>query len=179
MFLLDLAELTLIGMNMKTVSNIEELTIEIISQFADMFEKEFEPYSYTMLNDCIHILNHEKVTVLSIRRDTVTIKDIIQDAIERVIYEEAKKIRDEEMKPLIEMLSNTSVDGMTIQYLSNQLNYIKEPEDNYKTFKYFNTEEQWFQQSTVHDDVLPYETSVNINRIIKVVLNDFTKQWIA
>lgn len=166
-------------MNMKTVSNIEELTIEIISQFADMFEKEFAPYSYTMMDECIHILNHEKVTVLSIRPDSVTVKDIIQDTIDKFVYEEALKIRKKEVQPLLDMLSTTSVDGMTLQFFSNQFNYIKEPEDNYKTFKYFNTEEQWFQQSTVHQDVLPYETALNINRIKKVVLNDLTQKWTA
>jgi hypothetical protein len=164
---------------MKTVSNIEELTIEIISQFADMFEKEFAPYSYTMMDECIHILNHEKVTVLSIRPDSVTVKDIIQDTIDKFVYEEALKIRKKEVQPLLDMLSTTSVDGMTLQFFSNQFNYIKEPEDNYKTFKYFNTEEQWFQQSTVHQDVLPYETALNINRIKKVVLNDLTQKWTA
>lgn len=164
---------------MKTVSNIEELTIEIISQFADMFEKEFAPYSYTMMDECIHILNHEKVTVLSITNDSVTIKDIIQDTIDKFVYEEALKIRKKEVQPLLDMLSTTSVDGMTLQFFSNQFNYIKEPEDNYKTFKYFNTEEQWFQQSTVHQDVLPYETALNINRIKKVVLNDLTQKWTA
>lgn len=164
---------------MKTVSNIEELTIEIISQFADMFEKEFAPYSYTMMNECIHILNHENVTVLSITNDSVTIKDIIQDTIDKFVYEEALKIRKKEVQPLLDMLSTTSVDGMTLQFFSNQFNYIKEPEDNYKTFKYFNTEEQWFQQSTVHQDVLPYETALNINRIKKVVLNDLTQKWTA
>lgn len=164
---------------MKEVSNIEELTIEIISQFADMFEKEFAPYSYTMMNECIHILNHENVTVLSITNDSVTIKDIIQDAIDSVIYEEALKIRKEQVQPLVDMLSTTSVDGMTMQFLSNQLTNVHKPIPNFKTFKYFNTEEQWFQQSTVHQDVLPYETALNINRIKKVVLNDLTQKWTA
>lgn len=164
---------------MKEVSNIEELTVEIISQLADKFDVEFAPYSYVFNKDTIEIRNHELVTVLSITNDSVTIKDIIQDAIDSVVYEEVLKIRKEEMQPLIEMLSTSSVDGMTIQFLSNQFNYLKEPEPNFKTFKYFNTEEQWFQQSTVHQDVLPFETTENINRIKKAVIKDLTGQWIA
>lgn len=164
---------------MKEVSNIEELTIEIISQLADKFEVAFAPYSYVFNKDTIEIRNHEFVTVLSITNDSVTIKDIIQDAIDSVVYEEALKIRKEEVQPLIDMLSTTSVDGMTMQFLSNQLTNICEPTPNFKTFKYFNTEEQWFQQSTVHQDVLPFESTENINRIKKAVIKDLTWQWIA
>lgn len=162
---------------MKEVSTIEELTIEILNQFADMFENDFSVYSYVFENGTIKINNPDMVTVLSITPNTVTVKDIIQDAIDNVLYQAALKMNEEPRQLAIDAFK-LGLDSDTLRYLTNQLRYVAEPEPNFKTYKYFNTEEQWFQKSTVHDDVLPYESSLQINRIKKAVFEDLKGMWL-
>lgn len=163
---------------MTTVTNIQELTITIIKEFADMFEVGFSPYNYSFLNDTIHIINHDQVTVLSITKDSVKVKDIIQDTIDNFIYEEkvnhAKQFNDTLLKTFSSL---PNIDSVTSEFLYNQVMYVPVPQPNFKTFKYFNSEEEWFQQSTLHEDVLPYETAVQINRIKKSVMNDLMNKW--
>ncbi|AFC21925.1 hypothetical protein GAP32_467 [Cronobacter phage vB_CsaM_GAP32] len=164
---------------MKTVSNIEEMTIEIINQFASTFKHGFEPYKYVFENDTIKINNNDGVTVLLITKESITIRDVIQDAIDDIKYQQDLQIAQVRNKALLEEFKKYNFDPLVFQVLQNNAIYISKPEPNYKTFKYFNTEEQWFQQSTVHENVLPYESSKQINKIKQAVMKDLSIQWIV
>lgn len=164
---------------MKTVSNIEEMTIEIIDQFASTFEHGFYPYKYVFENDTIKINNDDDVTVLLITKELITIRYVIQDAIDDVKYHQDLQIALATKKWLLEEFKKYNFDPIVFQSLQSNAIYISKPEPNYKTFKYFNTEEQWFQQSTVHENVLPYESSKQINKIKQAVMKDLSRQWIV
>lgn len=161
---------------MKTVSNIDEFTIEILSQFSDMFENSFEQYSYVFENDIIKINNPDNITVLSITPSSITIKDVIQDAIDEVEYEYAKEQNAECYKDLINFIQ--SLEPATIAFLTNRIMYIEKPEPNFKTYLYFNTEEESFQNSTIHSNVLPFESAKHVNKIKSIIIKDLKRKWL-
>lgn len=165
---------------MITVSNIEEFTISTLKQFADMFENGFAPYSYVFENEYIKIKNPDMETVLSITTNTISIRDVIQEAIDEIVYKESLEVHNQSMKQFIDSLTSLStVDSISMSFLANQLNYLSMPLPTYKTYQYFNTEEQTFQQYTKYDDVLSYETAVHINKIKSAVIEDLKRKWVS
>jgi hypothetical protein len=168
---------------MKVVTNAEELTIEILDQLSRILNESFELYSYKIESDGTIKLSSEGGYVLGITNNTIEVRDVIQDAYLDTLAEVAYEARIGEystFNQIIKELGDTFNDPLMSTFMSNQYNSlvgVPEKHITYKTFHYFSTEEQWFQQMTVLEDVLPFECLTNIQRIKEAVLKDLKKKW--
>lgn len=163
---------------MKTVSNIFELTEVVLELIAELicnsnsYRYEMHPARDENQNTNIKIFNNNGDLVLVINDKHISIKDVIAEQINKTNIDEFIKslgnipdiVGSYEYELYVQNLKSA-------QYIQNIQNEI------FTDFKYFNTEEQTFQQSTVHSNVLPYESTENIKTIKRKILQDITNKW--
>ncbi len=159
-------------MTTKTVSNAQELTMAVLEQFSEMFEKTFEPYNYTIQpNGTITVFNDEGMKCLEISDTEVTMRDIIQDAYNDAIAQELVKKRQTEVNELFDILDPLSEFGERVKVTAK-------PSITYKSFLYFDDEEVWkVAMDTETPDVLPFEGSAWIKKIKELILKDLATKW--
>lgn len=173
-----------------TVSNTLEMTEEILRQFSINFPSNegYHPYiikinewGFSFFNDNINVLD---INFLS---STVTVKDVIKDAIQIASIENELKNQELIFKPVIDKLfKNTnddtlhgfgisSSDYMNIltRNLMDELNLV----DNYAEFNYYSTYEETFQRSTVNANVLSFECYEYIQTIKEKMLQYLKDIW--
>ena len=175
-------------METKTVKNIEELTVYVLSSLAELFKSGLGLYEYTIdLKGNIRISTEEGGYVLGINHDSIEVRDIINDALLDTLSEFEVEERKKQYAGYTEVVSSV-VDAMNDPHMSSMISsltknqyesLIGEPVKHvtYKTFKFFKTEEEWFQQMTIQEDVLPFECLSDIQKIKDLVLKDLAVKW--
>ncbi|SOK58753.1 hypothetical protein [Yersinia phage fHe-Yen9-04] len=163
-----------------SVSNSFEFAVVVINQLSKLFETTIEPYKFEVCNNgLLKILNDKNDIVLSITSNEITIKDIIKNAHDEVLYTaiiENKKVVYatviNEYQKNSHDLSDQFIEGLLIPEIDMMKNI-----DNEITFKYFSTEDVWFQQMTIHDNVLPFETAQDLIKIKKIFIEELKNKW--
>lgn len=163
---------------MKTITNTFEMTEAVLELISDKIGQADSPYSYTLYPDMnesqtknstsIKIYNSNKEMVLFIHDEFIEIKDIIAEEFNK----ELKRMHSDKMRELVNTMSMAE-----LQYLSYNYSAVDIPDEVYTKFSYFNTEDMWFQQCTVKDDVLSFESTLNIQKIKRNILQDIHNQW--
>lgn len=163
---------------MKTITNTFELAEAVLEFISDKIGQTNSHYSYTLYPDInesetknstsIKIYNSNKDMVLFIHDEFIEIKDIIAEELNK----ELKRLHSEKMR---ELVNTMSIDEL--QYLSTVYNSVDIPDEVYTKFCYYHTEDMWFQQCTLKEDVLSFESTLNIQKIKRNILQDIENQW--
>lgn len=161
---------------MKTITNTFEMTEAVLELISDKICQPGSAYSYTLYPDTnsdnpstsIKIYNDADILVLFIHDSFIEIKDIIAEELNK----ELKKIQSEKMRILI-----NSMNMDELQYFSSTYSPVDIPSEVYTQYSYYNTEDMWFQQCTVREDVLSFESTLNIKKIKQNIIQDMQRQW--
>jgi len=170
-----------------TVTNNEEFTIAVLTGLGELLNTSFDLYQYEIDPDGTIRLSSNEGYCLGITDKVIEVRDIYGDALNDSLSQLEYEQRKVQYAHYAEILNSTldeqtdpAIRNVMASMVRNQVTLlIGEPKKHvtYKKYRYYETEEQWFQQMTVHDNVLPFECLTDISKIKEAVLKDLKSKW--
>ena len=160
---------------MKTITSTEEFAIHFLSELVTRFDDLKLLYTFDISGNEIKAFNPDKEQVLTITKSTITIRDVINDAVNIALNEQ----RLSNLKETYNRLLVESTSSYEIQLISEMLSDLQseKSQKTFKSFKYFTDEAEWFQQMTVQEDILPFDTANVINELKNCIIKDLQDKW--